>query len=248
MSSIITLAGVVIIPGALFALGYIIYYPPKALFDYMQRRSPKVLFQVSIPSAQRIVALTLDDCPSPHTATMLDSLRRYSAKATFFIIGDQVPGHNNLIDRIHAEGHEVGNHAWTDEKSVLRPLNELERQIKAVEALLPANRNGLKYFRPGGGFYSSGMVERVVGMGYKIVLGCVYPHDPQVWSPALNARHVLSMVRSGGIIIMHDRREHSAPQLELVLKGLKEKGWEVVSIGGLLEYAEKAGTSEASGG
>jgi peptidoglycan/xylan/chitin deacetylase (PgdA/CDA1 family) len=178
---------------------------------------------------------------------MLDSLKKYDAKATLFIIGDQVPAHEDILQRIHDEGHKVGNHAWTDEKTVLRSLTEVERQIKAVEVLLPANANGLKYFRPGGGFFSSKMVEKVMGMGYKVVLGCIYPHDPQVWSANVNARHVLSMVRAGGIIIVHDRQGHSGPQLELVLKGLKDGGWKVVSLGGLLEIAEKAKESELLG-
>ena len=71
------------------------------------------------------------------------------------------------------------------------------------------------------------------------MLGCIYPHDPQLTNAEVNARHVLSMVRPGGIIIMHDRRGHSAPQLELVLKGLKKEGWEVVSLGELLAFSEK---------
>lgn len=170
---------------------------------------------------------------------MLDCLRRYNAKATFFIIGDQIPGHEHLLQRILDEGHEFGNHAWTDEKTILRPLAEVERQIKAVDVLLPTNSNGEKYFRPGGGFFSTAMVQRVNSLGYRVVLGCIYPHDPQIWSARVNSSHVLSMVRPGGIIIMHDRRNHSAPQLELVLKGLKERDWDVVSLGGLLKVGER---------
>lgn len=111
--------------------------------------------------------------------------------------------------------------------------------MKAVEDLLPHNDNGIKYFRPGGGFFSTNMVERVTKLGYQVTLGCIYPHDPQIWSARANARHVLSMVRPGGIIIMHDRRGHSAPQLELVLKGLKDDDWDVVCVGGLIEFADR---------
>lgn len=229
---------------ALIILAYVIYYPPKALFDFMQRRYPDVLFHLPLPESRRVVALTLDDCPSPSTATLLDCLAKYDAQATFFIIGNQVPGYEHLVQRIHDEGHEVGNHAWSDEKTILRSLPEVERQIHAVEALLPSNANGIKYFRPGGGFFSTKMVERVKALGYQVMLGCIYPHDPQIWSAWLNARHVLSMVRAGGIIIMHDRRPHSAPQLELVLKGLKEEGWEVVSVGGLIKVADEVNKSK----
>ena len=137
------------------------------------------------------------------------------------------------------EGHEVGNHAWSDEKSVLRPLLQLEQQIKDVHALLPDNPNGSRYFRPGGGFFTDEMVRVVKGMGYRTVLGCIYPHDPQISNAGINARQVLSMVRPGGIIIMHDRRGHSVKQLELVLRGMKERGWGVVSLGELLAIWEK---------
>jgi len=83
------------------------------------------------------------------------------------------------------------------------------------------------------------MVERVKKLGYRTVLGCIFPHDPQIWSPWVNSRHVLSMVREGGIIILHDRRGHSAPQLEMMLEGLGERRWEVVSLGGLIEVADR---------
>lgn len=169
---------------------------------------------------------------------MLDSLKEYNAKATFFIIGDQVPGYENVIQRIQDEGHEYGNHCWSDEKTILRSLDEVERQVKAVEKLIPENANGVKYFRPGGGFFSNEMVERVLKLGYRVVLGCVYPHDVVIPSPWLNARHVMSMVRPGAIIVMHDRREHSEAQLELILEELKGGGWDVVSLGGLLAVAE----------
>lgn len=76
-------------------------------------------------------------------------------------------------------------------------------------------------------------------LGYKMVLGSVYPHDAQIHSARRNARHVLSMVRPGAVIIMHDRRGHSIEQLTLVLEGLSKKGYEVVCLGKLLEIKEE---------
>lgn len=116
-------------------------------------------------------------------------------------------------------------------------MSELERQIGGVEAILPVNRNGAKYFRPGSGFFNQGMVELMGRLGYRMVLGSIYPHDPQIHHPRMNAKHVLSMLKPGGIVIMHDRRDYSAEQVELVLKGLREKGWQGMSVGGLLEFA-----------
>jgi peptidoglycan/xylan/chitin deacetylase (PgdA/CDA1 family) len=222
---------------SLFA--YTIYKPPKFIFTFMQWKNPDVLFQVSIPSNQKVAALTLDDAPSSETTRMLDLLKTYGAKATFFIIGGQTDSYPGLVQRMHDEGHETGNHAWFDEPSIKLPLSELERQIKEVDALLPQNSNSVKYFRPGSGFWNGKMLERVKSLGYRVVLGCIYPHDPQIHSAKVNSAHVLSMVRPGGVIIMHDRRPYSADQLELVLKGLTAEGWKILSLGGLLQIAEE---------
>ena len=199
-----------------------------------------MLWQVALPSKSRVVALTIDDAPSDQTAQMLDLLKDYGAKATFFVIGSQIGAHPGLLRRMHDEGHEIGNHAWRDEASVSLPLSELERQIKEVESLVPPNAGGVKYFRPGSGFFNKKLVDRVMDLGYRVVLGSIYPHDPQIHNPVRNAKHVLSMLRPGGIIIMHDRRSYSAEQLKLILRGMAAKEWKAVSLGGLLEIAEKA--------
>ena len=223
-------------------LAYTIYKPPKFIFTFMQWKNPDVLFQVSLPSNQKVVALTIDDAPSGETSRMLDLLKTYRAKATFFVIGGQTTEHPTLVQRMHDEGHETGNHAWFDEPSIKLPVTELERQIKEVEALLPPNANSLKYFRPGSGVWNKKMLVMIKKLGYRAVLGCIYPHDPQIHSAKINSAHVLSMVRPGGIIIMHDRRSYSADQLELILEGLTAGGWKIVSLGGLLLIAEQENT------
>jgi peptidoglycan/xylan/chitin deacetylase (PgdA/CDA1 family) len=227
-------------------IAHVIYKPPTFVIDFLQRKYPDVLFHVPLPSDQKIVALTLDDAPSGETAKILDVLKTYGAKATFFIIGGQVSAHPEMLKRIHDEGHEVGNHAWADEPSINLPLSELKKQIKEVEALLPANHSPTthgppKYFRPGSGLFNKKMVALVTGLHYRVVLGSIFPFDPQIHSAQINAAHVLSMVKPGGIIIMHDRRSYSAEQVELVLKGLAAQKWTVVSLGGLLAAGDARG-------
>lgn len=222
-------------------LAYVIYKPPNLLICFFQWHNPDVLFHVPLAASQKIVALTIDDAPSSSTAQILDLLSTYNASATFFIIGSQVSSHSSITQQIHASGHELGNHAWNDEPSLSLPLSELSRQITELDALLPANVNGKRYFRPGSGVFSQKMVDMVGKLGYRTVLGSIYPHDPQIHNPRVNAKHVLSMVRPGGIIIMHDRRSYSVEQLELILKGLKKEGWKVVNLGGLLAEKEALG-------
>ena len=220
-------------------LAYIIYKPPHLLIAFLQWKNPNVLWHVPLPSTSHVVALTIDDAPSDQTAKMLDLLKAYGAKATFFVIGSQISSYPALIQRMHHEGHEIGNHAWKDEPSTNLPLSELERQILEVESLIPANSRSAKYFRPGSGFFNRKMVNKVMEMGYRVVLGSIYPHDPQIHNPRMNAKHVLSMLRPGGIIIMHDRRSYSAEQLELILKGIATREWKAESLGGLLRIADE---------
>jgi len=237
--ALITLLSLLVL---LLLLAYTIYKPPSLVINFFQRRNPDVIFHLPLQSSQKVVALTLDDAPSQYTPALLELLKNHNATATFFIIGSQVAEHPSLIKQIHAQGHELGNHAWKDEPSVSLPLSELKRQVEDVDALLPKNPSGLKFFRPGSGFFNGKMVEMLKGMGYRVALGSVYPHDAQIQKPKWNARHVLSMVKPGAVIIMHDRRGYSVEEVGLVLEGLERGGWKAVSLG------ELVGIHEGSGG
>jgi peptidoglycan/xylan/chitin deacetylase (PgdA/CDA1 family) len=76
-------------------------------------------------------------------------------------------------------------------------------------------------------------------LGYRLVLGDVYPHDPQVPFWKINAKHILSMVQPGSIIACHDRREWTAPMLQKVLPELTRRGYRVVTVSELLKETEQ---------
>ncbi|CAG8975718.1 hypothetical protein HYALB_00009125 [Hymenoscyphus albidus] len=220
---------------------YTIYKPPNALIRYLQARNPDVIFHLPLPGHRKVVALTIDDAPSQHTPALLSLLATHNATATFFIIGSQIPSpHTNpILSQILAGGNELGNHAQHDEPSISLPLPELESQIRAIDALLPPNASGHKYFRPGSGFFNRKMVQRVRGVGYRMVLGSVYPHDAQIRSARRNARHVVAGVRPGSVVIVHDRRGYSVEQLGMILEGLGGRGFEVVCLGELMRIKEE---------
>ncbi|KAH3903738.1 hypothetical protein HBI56_170520 [Parastagonospora nodorum] len=223
---------------------YVIYKPPNILIRYFQHRWPDVLWHV--PLKQKIIALTIDDAPSRFTQELVDVLRDNDAKATFFVIGGQVPGREESLARVVETGNELGNHAMHDEPSrsllpqqLAEQLIEVEGYINTTYASLGKARPPNRFFRPGSGFFSSSMRQQVQAMGYQMVLGSVYPHDPQISYPSINARHILSMVRPGSIVICHDRRGWTVPMLRKVLPGLKSRGYTVTTVSGLLD-AERA--------
>ncbi|KAF2740660.1 glycoside hydrolase/deacetylase [Polyplosphaeria fusca] len=227
---------------------YAIYKPPSLLIRYFQRRWPDVLFHVQ--TKEKIVALTIDDAPSAFTEEILDVLKENGAKATFFVIGGQVAGREGVLKRAVEEGHALGNHVMRDEPSRALSDEELEEQIGTVEGMINQAYEDAgvpypsRYFRPGSGFFSDRMRVLVKKLGYQLVLGDIYPHDPQIPYWRINARHILSMVKPGGVIICHDRRQWTVPMLKKVIPEIKSRGYEIATISGLLQTAMESSRNE----
>ncbi|KAJ6078295.1 hypothetical protein N7467_008048 [Penicillium canescens] len=219
---------------------YCIYKPPNILIRYCQRRWPDVLFHV--PTDKKVVALTIDDAPSTHTTEILRLLQLHNAAATFFLIGSQIPEYEHILVDLVRAGNELANHAMYDEPSRALSDDMLREQIRTVHARIQEAyaaagsqtepENWL--FRPGSGFFSSRMRTVVKELGYRLVLGDVYPHDPQVPYWKLNASHILSMVKPGSIIICHDGRRWTVPMLQKVLPELSRRGYTIVTVSDLL--------------
>src|SRR4051794_2724335 len=220
---------------------YIIYKPPNLLIRYFQHRWPNVLWHV--PTRSKVVALTIDDAPSQYTDEIMQLLKANEATATFFIIGSQIAGREVTLQNLIRNGNELANHAMNDEPS--RSLSDatLASELSSVQAELLAAYTAVdadgppNYFRPGSGFFSNRMRTNLQKLGYRLVLGSIYPHDAQIPFWRMNARHILSMVRPGGIIICHDRRSWTVPMLRTVLPEMRRRGYRVVTVTELLEEA-----------
>ncbi|KAF4477366.1 Uncharacterized protein CGGC5_v013687 [Colletotrichum fructicola Nara gc5] len=221
---------------------YIVYKPPAFVINHFARKWPDVLWQVQ--TKDKIIGLTIDDAPSQHTPEILKILKENDAHATFFLIGSQMNGHEDNMGDIIKAGSELGNHAMHDEASRSLPVGQLEAEILEVrrkiknlydyeDVPMPAN-----YFRPGSGFFSDRMRRLIDKLGYRMVLGSVYPHDAQISNWKLNAKHILSMARPGAIIICHDRRSWTIPMLRKVLPELKRRGYRIMNLSELLKEVD----------
>ncbi|KAK3366959.1 hypothetical protein B0T24DRAFT_533872 [Lasiosphaeria ovina] len=91
------------------------------------------------------------------------------------------------------------------------------------------------YYRPGSGFFSARMRALMRKLGRRIVLGSIYPHDAQIGYWWVNAKHILSMLSPGGIIICHDRRSWTVPMLQKVLPEMQRRGYRAVTLTELLD-------------
>ena len=244
------MATLLLLPLALIALLvllplYTIYKPPSPLIRHLSHRWTDVFFRVWLPPTKPLVALTIDDAPSDHTRAILAALASAGAHATFFVIGNQVAGREEVLQEIVRAGHELGNHGMRDEAARGLGEEELASGMRAVQGAIdeayravgrePPVPGRRRYYRPGSGFFSERIRTVARREGYRIVLGSIYPHDAQVGWAWVNARHVLSMLSPGGVVICHDRRSWTEPMLRTVLPEMVRRGYKAVTLSELLD-------------
>lgn len=209
--------------------------------DYYEARG-EIVWEV--PSDEKIIALTFDDGPDPSdTPAILDLLKQYEAKATFFVIGKRVEMYPELAKREIAEGHEIANHTYSHSYFKKRmPGEKIQKEIQQAEQTI-VNTTGKKphLFRPPGGYYSENVVAASKKNGYLVVMWS-WHQDTEDWSkPGVNkiVNKVLNNARNGDIVLFHDYVEGKSQTLEAlkqVLPRLKERGYRFVTVSELLSY------------
>lgn len=193
-----------------------------------------------VATNQPLVALTFDDGP---TAQGLDSvlplLKRYNAKGTFFLIGEQVT--RPLVQRIVAGGHEIGNHSFNHYRMVFRSSAFYDEEISRTDAVLEsAGAPKPTLFRPPFGKKLIGLPLAAERSGKRMIMWD--SGDPPDRDPALYARKVLGQARPGSIILIHPMYKANATEraaLPLILDGLSKRGFRMVTVSELIASARK---------
>lgn len=181
------------------------------------------------------VALTFDDGPNPVTTPqVLDILKRYDAKATFFIIGQRIAGQEVLLQKIVAQGNEIGNHTWSHPNLADLSVQEIKQEVTSTnEAIEKAIHKKPTLLRPPYGS-TNATVQAAAGM--KEIMWTVDTLDWQNHSTAGIMKNVKEQLTPGGIILMHDIHQTSVDALPTVLDYLKAQGYEVVTVSELYGY------------
>lgn len=178
------------------------------------------------------LALTFDDGPSAErTPRVLDILDAHHAKATFFVLGQHVPGNEALLKRMHASGHEIGNHTWSHRKiNELSPQELQDEVARAQEAITAAGVPTPRLFRPPYGLFNP-MIRSHVPM--TVVSWNIDPEDWLARKPEKIVEHVVAHAKPGAIVVLHDVRPVTADALGLLLAEL-EKNYHLVTVSELL--------------
>ena len=215
---------------------------PGPVVRWLARRYPAVLFHLE--TEELLVALTIDDSPHPTmTPPILDVLAEHGAHATFFVIGEHVPGNEAILRRMVGEGHELGNHLMEDAPSYRLPAAEFERQLLQTHDLL-APYGPVRWCRPGHGWFNRRMLGQLHGHGYRCAMASAYSLEFRATSARYAACHILLNARPGAVIVVHDgvgTGRQTVAVLRRVLPALQRRGYRVMTL------SELAGAEAADG-
>lgn len=185
-----------------------------------------------LPQEPLYIALTFDDGPRRETTErLLDGLRERGASATFFLIGRQIPGNEDLVRRMKAEGHQVGNHTWnhvTLSGDLTADLEELRRTDDLLQELLGP---GSYWVRPPYGLISQAEREAIQ---VPLVHWTVDPEDWAKLSPEAVVQAVLQNAGPNDIVLLHDFFSDSVDAALEIVDTLQGEGYCFVTVEELL--------------
>jgi len=182
------------------------------------------------------IALTFDDGPTSYTLQVLELLKRYNAKATFFCIGKNIEIHPEIIKQIINEGHLVGNHSYSHSKFFdFYNANKITDELRKTDQLLEKfTSKKINFFRPPYGVTTPSIRRALKTTGHKVIGWNIRSLDGRIKNHDLIFNRIIKRVSPGGIVLLHDTAQHSVLVLEQFLQFLQQNNYEVISIEELL--------------
>jgi peptidoglycan-N-acetylglucosamine deacetylase len=214
---------------------FVFWAEPLVALSVLERLTPSITYRVR--TRRPLIALSFDDGPHPtFTLQVLEILEQHNSRATFFLIGERALRHPELVSRIKAAGHEVGNHYFMNGSTLSHSdadfLGYLDRTERAAGITA-----GPKLFRPPGGVAWPKQLRLAQAHGYQCFLGSAYPHDP-IHPPVWYMRWLIEKnLVPGTIVILHDGISDPTRSIEAlphILTAGHERGLRFVSIGALV--------------
>ena len=193
---------------------------------------PSAIWRMS-PS-EKAVYLTFDDGPSKaNTKTVLKALKKYNAKATFFLVGEKALNDVESVKSIVNKGHSVANHSWSHSSLLpIKPVDDITKELLDTNKVLfdIIGKENI-YFRPPFGVTNPLIAKSIKRTNMVSVGWSVRSFDTISWLPRrIICKRVVRKAKSGDIILLHDRVHQADVLLENVLNILHNKGFVFVTV------------------
>lgn len=182
------------------------------------------------------IAITFDAAwGNDDTKELLRILRKYKAKATFFLVGFWVEKYPEDVLEIYKEGHEIGSHSdkhlHMSKLSVEAIVEDVKNCEKKIVKLIGKKPN---VFRPPYGDYNNTLIKTLTSLGYYVIQWDVDSLDWKDLSADEIAQRVLKRVKSGSIVLFHNNAKNTKYALPKVLDELSKRGYQFVTVSELI--------------
>jgi len=198
------------------------YTPPKIL----QKMFPNFMWESKVNK----ILLTFDDGPNLDTTEkILERLRKYNIKALFFCVGENIKKHHDLIEKIIAEGHMVGNHSYSHKNITFMSKSKIDEQIKLCSSMIQEYcRSSPQYFRPPHGRFdlrtNSFMKKHQLTNVMWSLLTYDYKNDLNIVKFA-----VQNYITKNSIIVLHDSNKSKdiiCSSIDSIVEEVDKRGFE----------------------
>ncbi len=207
--------------------------------------------EVRLNQEKKVIALTFDDGPWPEsTAQVLDILKKNNIKATFFVLGRNIQNHPQLLTRVIAEGHAIGNHTWHHWYHVMNPEAAAREINNTAEIIYQTVGVRTNLFRPPGGIMHNGVVDFARNNNYAIIMWSSDSLDYTRPSVPNLVNNVFRNARPGGIVLFHDgggNRSRTVEALPHIINRFRQEGYSFVTVPELLAMKENEQQLVANG-
>ncbi|MGR6901060.1 polysaccharide deacetylase family protein [Glutamicibacter sp. BSL13] len=206
--------------------------------EEQQQNTPAQVPEVSQVDCReaKCVALTFDDGPGASTGYLLDSLKKEGVPATFFVVGPNAQARPQLLQRMQAEGHQIGNHTFSHRSLPALASSEVAKELlRTDEAISSATGYSSTLVRPPYGAHNKD-VDRIVTS--PLILWDVDTLDWKHRNTNKTISTAMDEVRPGSIILMHDIHASTVAAVPGLIRQLKDKGYTPVRVDQLFAHSK----------
>jgi peptidoglycan/xylan/chitin deacetylase (PgdA/CDA1 family) len=189
------------------------------------------------PKTEKTIAISFDDGPAGEkTDRILDILKEHQTPAAFFCIGRNISGREIQLKRMVEEGHIIGNHSYSHHplfdlfgpSRMLSDLHKMSLSCKEATGFLPL------FFRPPYGITNPNVKAAVVRGGFCSIGWSIRSYDTVIHNENRLLEKIISSLKPGAILLLHDTQETTVQILPRLLKGIREKGYRVERLDKLI--------------
>lgn len=181
----------------------------------------------SLDTNSKTVMLTFDDGPhNPNTTKVLEVLKKYEVKALFFVIGKNFSGNESIIKQLIEEGHTIANHSFSHHHWIdVWSTKKITEDFKACQTLIEQYQPGNKLMRPPYGVTNPNIAGAIKKLGLQSIGWNIRSYDTSIKDIQKIKQRVLSRLKPGAIILLHDRLDYMPELLEELIPEIKKQGY-----------------------